>query len=260
MNERIQWLKAIDEYSKESYEVDGKKIGVIGHHSRTLLRRLREKDGGALGKRIEKTLLNFGQVLFWSDPHFGHANVIKYSERPFSTVEEMDAILMQGLSVNEKAMFLCLGDLALKNGVEMQRKLNEITNGRHFLIVGNHDAKSANPKAWEETDGVADSAIVRLPCQFLKELRPDLDWSDLPECLVFGMSHWPIPERLMPSASWVCVHGHIHEKKTLAHCMSFCVEQIEYKPTSFEQQLNDNLLENVRNRMRMENVKSHCPK
>lgn len=33
--------------------------------------------------------------LYTSDLHFGHKNVIQFDHRPFSNVEEMDALIMQ---------------------------------------------------------------------------------------------------------------------------------------------------------------------
>lgn len=35
------------------------------------------------------------KVFFTSDLHFGHANVIRFDNRPFATVEEMDAELIR---------------------------------------------------------------------------------------------------------------------------------------------------------------------
>lgn len=34
-----------------------------------------------------------GKIFFTGDLHFGHANVIAFDNRPFKTVEEMDANL-----------------------------------------------------------------------------------------------------------------------------------------------------------------------
>ena len=35
-----------------------------------------------------------GKVYFWSDLHFGHKNIVKFCNRPFSNVEDMNAALL----------------------------------------------------------------------------------------------------------------------------------------------------------------------
>lgn len=76
-----------------------------------------------------------------SDWHFGHANVIKYCNRPFSSVEEMDEKLIatwnEYIQPNDRVFFL--GDLAFK-GKQYKQALIPKLNGRKILIKGNHDA------------------------------------------------------------------------------------------------------------------------
>jgi len=77
-------------------------------------------------------------IWFTSDTHYGHANVIKYCNRPFETVEEMDNILIA--NYNSRVMpndtVYHLGDFSL--GRDADRILQRL-NGRIHLILGNHD-------------------------------------------------------------------------------------------------------------------------
>lgn len=53
-------------------------------------------------------------IYFTSDLHFGHRNVIRFDNRPFSSVEEMDAALIERWNQkvsNEDAVYV-LGDLS----------------------------------------------------------------------------------------------------------------------------------------------------
>jgi calcineurin-like phosphoesterase family protein len=55
-------------------------------------------------------------TFFTSDLHFGHSNVINYSNRPFSSVEEMDQILVSNWNdvVTNKDRVIIAGDLAMR--------------------------------------------------------------------------------------------------------------------------------------------------
>jgi calcineurin-like phosphoesterase family protein len=77
---------------------------------------------------------------FTSDTHFGHANIIKYADRPFDSVEAMRAELVRRWNdrVTEVDRVLVLGDFALGRITETLKVLDEL-NGVKDLIVGNHD-------------------------------------------------------------------------------------------------------------------------
>lgn len=77
---------------------------------------------------------------FTSDLHIGHENIIRFSNRPFSTLGEMNRTLVDNWNsrVTERDDVFILGDMFYrkKEGVEeILRKLK----GRKHLIVGNHD-------------------------------------------------------------------------------------------------------------------------
>jgi len=75
---------------------------------------------------------------FISDTHFDHANIIKYSKRPFVSVDEMNEKLIENINskVNPNDRLFHLGDFA-KNRVEYFR--NAINCKTIVLILGNHD-------------------------------------------------------------------------------------------------------------------------
>lgn len=79
-------------------------------------------------------------IWFVSDTHFGHANIIRYSQRPFADVKEMDTALVKNWNavVKPNDDVWHLGDFAfLKKDsfIELLRHLN----GRINVVLGNHD-------------------------------------------------------------------------------------------------------------------------
>ena len=77
---------------------------------------------------------------FTSDEHYGHHNIIKYCNRPFSSVGEMDEILIQNHNkvVKKEDIVLHGGDFTLKRRDEAFKYINEL-NGKHFFVRGSHD-------------------------------------------------------------------------------------------------------------------------
>jgi len=79
---------------------------------------------------------------FTADYHFDHTNSIKYCNRPFSTVEEMNEGLI--LNTNQKVRpidhLVIAGDLTLHHKSEFvyQKFINRL-NGDKILLKGNHD-------------------------------------------------------------------------------------------------------------------------
>ncbi|NEE03280.1 metallophosphoesterase family protein [Phytoactinopolyspora halotolerans] len=76
---------------------------------------------------------------YTADLHFGHANIITYSDRPWDTPEEMDAGLVERWNsrVADDDTVWVLGDVSLT-----PKKLGPVAslNGTKILVAGNHDA------------------------------------------------------------------------------------------------------------------------
>lgn len=89
-------------------------------------------------------------IWFTADLHLGHANIIKYCRRPFSTVDEMNEAIVSNwnAAVKPQDSVWVLGDFALKEAWTWVPRLN----GSVFLVLGNHDRdkpKDLAPfKAW----------------------------------------------------------------------------------------------------------------
>ena len=75
-----------------------------------------------------------------SDLHFGHNNVIKFDNRPFNNIQEMESTIVENWNktVKDNDVVYVLGDLFWKT-YDADRIL-PILNGQIILIKGNHDS------------------------------------------------------------------------------------------------------------------------
>jgi calcineurin-like phosphoesterase family protein len=82
-------------------------------------------------------------IYFTSDHHFGHKNILKFSDRPFESVEEMDEALIQRWNekIKPEDEVYHLGDVGLMSSGKLRKILDRL-NGKIYLINGNHE-KSA---------------------------------------------------------------------------------------------------------------------
>lgn len=107
-----------------------------------------------------------GKVFFTSDLHFGHANVITFDKRPFTTVDEMDAELKKRWNnkVGKGDLVYVLGDMIWKSCNNDAESLIKGLNGQIILIKGNHDRFLGNAKAKKALAGIKeyDDIVVTL--------------------------------------------------------------------------------------------------
>lgn len=154
----------------------------------------------------------------WSDQHFGHKNIIHYSERPFENVEEMTEQMVANFNscVSEDDASIWVGDVAFLHDDQTNEIVNRC-NGYKILVVGNHDF---NRKKLKKLN------FDEILLYFTYE-TPEFD-------LVF--THYPI-EHGLPWPDYVNVHGHVHVGKnpvnTLQHINVNC-EFHDYKPIELD--------------------------
>lgn len=137
---------------------------------------------------------NKQQVWFTSDTHFGHTNVIRYSNRPFRDKEEMDEAMIANWNarVQPGDIVYHLGDVFFCQEPVAMSILRRL-NGQKFLIYGNHD------KLIKRSE--------RLRSMFVK-------CADYHEVTIEGQSiilcHYPmITWNKSHHGSWM-LHGHCH--------------------------------------------------
>jgi len=87
-------------------------------------------------------VLKVYNMQYWvtSDCHFGHRNIMRYSNRPFASVEEMDETLIYNWNkrVKPEDNIYSLGDFAFGKIGYIKGILSRL-NGNIHLIDGNHD-------------------------------------------------------------------------------------------------------------------------
>ena len=156
---------------------------------------------------------------FYSDPHFWHANVIKYCNRPFTSVEEMNEALVRAWNevVQPDDIVYCLGDFSFAaRPVEL---FSSRLMGQKMLIPGNHDpihpynkhqkkmVKRGQPDYWKEFYATNGWKVLDI----IEELS-------VPGHANFVLSHMPydtVDERYIKyvpknEGKWL-ICGHVHQ-------------------------------------------------
>jgi len=89
-------------------------------------------------------------VFFTADLHLNHKAIIDHCHRPFASVEEMDATLIDNINsvVTRGDLLYIVGDFSLGNRAVVEAQRKRINCAQVFLIRGNHDSLSA--KQYEE--------------------------------------------------------------------------------------------------------------
>ncbi len=106
---------------------------------------------------------------FSSDLHLGHGNIIRYCNRPFSTVDAMDDALISGwnavVAPGDDVWFL--GDFAARSPSSAAAYLRRL-HGRVHLIFGNHDSRQVRAlPGWASTQAYAEITVDKTPIVLL---------------------------------------------------------------------------------------------
>lgn len=80
------------------------------------------------------------KYFFTADAHLGHKNIIKYCNRPFDSVDEMDneIINRHNSIVTKEDTVIYGGDFTLTKKGAAQNYIDRL-NGKHIFLKGSHD-------------------------------------------------------------------------------------------------------------------------
>jgi len=145
---------------------------------------------------------NKDKLYFTSDPHYGHANIIKFCNRPFNSFQEMNDILINNWNniIREDDLCFILGDFSMW-GKQAWNNILDRLMGRKILIMGNHDKDKNIPIERFEivTDGFLNIRV--------KDDDKDKDGQRITLC------HYPMLSWYQShKGSWQ-LFGHWHNKK-----------------------------------------------
>lgn len=87
-----------------------------------------------------KNKLGKGTLFVTADEHYGHTNILKFCNRPFGSVREMNEELIRRHNkvVSEEDFVIHAGDFAM-TGKQYTENIIRRLNGTHFFLKGSHD-------------------------------------------------------------------------------------------------------------------------
>lgn len=158
---------------------------------------------------------------FISDTHFGHKNIINYSDRPFDNFEDMDWQIVNNWNhvVGDTDVVYHLGDVAMGDSTRWDNILKSL-NGYKVLVTGNHDRIFAGEKPrqrerWDEKYH-----------EWFDEVYDNLTGLVLSNGTVVNLSHFPYDgdshaeeryrEYRLRDDGTILVHGHTHSHDVIS--------------------------------------------
>lgn len=137
-------------------------------------------------------------IYFISDLHFFHENIIGFSNRPYTNVEEMNEKMIHNWNsiVDSDDEVFILGDFVVQGNGKHANQILKQLNGKKFLIKGNHDHFINDP----------DFEISHF--EWIKDY-----YSFRYAGIKFILFHYPILEWDNFFENSLHLYGHVHEKE-----------------------------------------------
>lgn len=160
-----------------------------------------------------------------SDTHFYHSNIIKYCNRPFNNVEEMNEQIIKNWNniVTPDDTVYHLGDFIL-NQKDKAKEILDRLNGKIHLILGNHD------NATQLSYLVGDKLVEIVYEKVIKYNK----------CTII-FNHFPLSTFAGQGKEFIVnLHGHVHSSKEnpfieFTNQYDVGVDNNDFTPISIEQ-------------------------
>ena len=155
----------------------------------------------------------------WSDLHLGDATALARWKRPFRSVDEMNAHLLEQWerTVGPGDTVICVGDVTVNDAWSDPAVIDRLRRcpGNRWLVLGNHDV--------HHTKSLRGAGFETMCAAAVYTADPPL-----------ALTHAPL--RFVPCGA-VNVHGHIHGHPAGRGRFNVCVEQTGWKPLRMDRLL-----------------------
>ena len=160
---------------------------------------------------------------YTADPHFLHENVISFCDRPFRSIDEMDAIMLENMHavVKPEDELWIVGDFAFGPKANDEETLasifQQLPGAKKHLVVGNHDLAPTLALPWDSVHHLA-------------EVR------DGPHRQAHTLCHYPMITWNHARRRALHMFGHVHNNWLGSrNAINVGVDVWDFMPVSFEQ-------------------------
>jgi len=171
------------------------------------------------------------KVFFTSDQHIHHKNILKFEDRPYLDVHEMeeDFVARWNNKVTDKDMVYLLGDLSFGTSDQTLKFLKRL-NGWKCYVFGNHDKPVRNNESVKsEFNWCKDYAEVKVMINGHIEK--------------VTLTHYPFDSWNRSFHGSYSLHGHTHSTYPSSRNdkrLNVCCDINNFEPCTFEEIIENN--------------------
>lgn len=182
------------------------------------------------------------RLYFTADLHLGHANIMRYCNRPYKTVDEMNADILNGIREvsSRDAVLFIIGDVVF-SGID-HNTLTEFAkclNGfqKVYMLRGNHDPSNMRNKLERYANRGNLSKLLPLKISWLADsiIEIFVEDDEMEQDARMILCHYPLLSwNASYHGSWH-LFGHVHGalRHPSFNALDVGVDCHEYKPISY---------------------------